>query len=170
MGRSGSRDKARQGRAGIDAISQALGRAHLHTQRALSESVAAGRALLDVASLGISGEPAASSRNLSELARLLDQLADTLAGDPEAAGRGPLSAVFEALEVQIARWEDRSRNDPDARAVLRLFLGLREVLWELGLRPSDPDRPPPDPDEPVARRARRKSTRRSRVQRVDIQG
>jgi hypothetical protein len=51
-----------------------------------------------------------------------------------------LPAVFaeplaEALELEIKRWELRSSTDADARVVLRAFLGLRELLWELGMRP-----------------------------------
>lgn len=166
MRQSRSQDGARQGRTGIDALSQALGRAQLHTQRALSEGVAAARALLDVASLGVSGEPADSHRPLAEIAQMLDQLADTLAGDPDMTGRGPLSAVLESLEIQITRWESRSRDDPDARAVLRLLLGMREVFWELGLRPSSA---PHAPMRDTGRTRPRPAGRRSRVQHVDIQ-
>ncbi len=164
---NGGANKAADRSANIDAISQSIGRAHQHTQRALSEAVSAARALLDVASLSIGGTPAASYPPLKEIAQAFDQLAASLAGDADAAGSGPLRAVLEALEVQIATWEERSREDADARAVLRAFLGLREILWQLGLRPS------PDP------KARQRETRespprskagRSRVQRVDIQG
>jgi len=167
MDRGRSQKEAGQGGAGIDALSQALGRANLHAQRALSEGIAAARALLDIASLGVWGAPAESNRSLGEIAKMLDQLTDTLAGDPDAASRGPLRAVLDSLEVQIARWEERSHDDPDARAVLRLFLGLREVLWEFGLRPSDAaEKQTPD----LARTPASAPSRRSRVQRVDIRG
>ena len=67
---------------------------------------------------------------------------------------------------EIERWEARSARDPDARAVLRAFLGLRELLWELGLRSDAKAEPesgnrrdsPPRP----ARKARR-------VQRFDVE-
>ena len=53
-------------------------------------------------------------------------------------GDGPeplLASIAEALDIEIARWEKRARDDLDARAVLRAFLGLREILWEFGVRP-----------------------------------
>ncbi|MGH7286571.1 MAG: hypothetical protein ACREI8_00945, partial [Myxococcota bacterium] len=63
----------------------------------------------------------------------------------------------------IARWEERARQDGEARAVLRAFLGVRELLWEFGIR---------RPDEPAAPRAERRAAKRGgpRVQRVRVQG
>jgi hypothetical protein len=46
-----------------------------------------------------------------------------------------MDEVAAALDAEIARWEASSRDDPEARAVLRAFLGVREILWEVGLRP-----------------------------------
>jgi hypothetical protein len=74
-------------------------------------------------------------------------------------GDGPeplLASIAEALDIEIARWEKRARDDLDARAVLRAFLGLREILWEVGVRP----RP---------KRARQRPAGR-RIQRVPVQG
>ncbi len=52
------------------------------------------------------------------------------------------------LDDEIGRWETRGRDDPEARAVLRAFLGVREILWEFGLRPSRAERRESGPPEP----------------------
>lgn len=112
----------------------AVERAAQHAGRALSEAVASARALLDAASIGVSGETAETHPHLSEIAQALDQLSEALSGEPTSLGSAALSALLAALDSEISRWEARSETDNDARAVLRAFLGLREFLWELGLR------------------------------------
>ena len=92
-----------------------------------------------------------------------------------APAQGPLvQAIIEALDAEIARWEARSRDDADARAVLRAFLGLREILWEFGMRPADAERPPPSGPSPESRPGRgrpgARNPARARVQRVRVQG
>ena len=64
--------------------------------------------------------------------------------------------MVEALDAEIARWEERAKTDDDARAMLRAYLGLREILWELGVRPES------------ARGKRSERDRAPRVQRVHI--
>ena len=61
--------------------------------------------------------------------------------------------MLDALDAEIARWETKARQDADARAVLRAFLGVRELLWELGMRPSAPAAE--DGQEAAAPRARK---------------
>jgi hypothetical protein len=130
-----------------------------HGQAALAEAAAAVRALLDAASLAACGDPA--ERAAAPLAHVLDGLVDWL--DPRTASNAPLLAtVLEALDAEIARWERLGRDDADARAVLRAFLAVRELLWELGVRgrAAQPERS----EAPAAKgRARR-------VQRVPLQG
>ncbi|MDZ7632890.1 MAG: hypothetical protein U5K74_16510 [Gemmatimonadaceae bacterium] len=93
--------------------------------------------------------------------------------------------VCRVLSVYSAggmRWTDdqalemRARHDPEARAVLRAFLGVREILWEFGLRP----RAEAPVEEvgvaasqrgPAAARAPRSARRTpTRLQRVPIEG
>ena len=143
-------------------VEQALASAAQHARAALSETLAALHALLDAASLASSGQPAQTRRLLGPLARILEGLAADLQG---AGGDAlPLvSAIAEALDAEIERWELRAGDDADARAVLRAFLGLRELLWEFGVRrPGPPGDPGPRPA--AARRAR------PRVQRVRVEG
>jgi len=137
-------------------LEEALARAREHGRLALAETLTALQALLDAAALAGSGRPLQAHRQLAPLARLLEGLASSLGG---RSGDGPerlLASIAEALDVEIARWEERARDDLDARAVLRAFLGLREILWELGVRPG-PQRARQRPAGP-------------RIQRVPVQG
>jgi hypothetical protein len=158
----------RAGEAGPRSAEEALASAARHARAALAETLAALRALLDAASLATSGEPAETRRLLGPLARTLEALAADLDHAGRDGSRSVLAAIAEALDAEIARWELRARDDTDARAVLRAFLGLRELLWEFGVRrpePTTPRRPSdPDPRPAAARRAR------PRVQRVRVEG
>lgn len=119
-----------------ETVQEALARAGRHARAALGESLAAVRALLDAASLAATGRPSDDQRALASASRTLDALADQLRGAD--TGAALLTAALEALDDEIERWEERSREDPEARPVLRAFLGMREILWELGVRPQDP--------------------------------
>ncbi len=140
---------ARRGEARSEArpqsVEEALALALRHGRNAIAEAILAGRALLDAAALGLTGHPVTSEgdaapandavRALARAVEGLETLATRLrADDPEATQR-LVDALLAALETEIERWEGRAHSDPDARAVLRAFLGLRELLWELGLRP-----------------------------------
>ena len=170
-------------------VKEALERARRHGRAAAAEGMAAVRALLDAASLGISGEPSDSHAGLASLARGLDELAASLGGESSDRSSPMVEAILDALDSEIRRWEMRSAGDMEARAVLRAFLGVREILWEFGLRRSaeggaePPGQHSAETDEPTPRRAARpaarsrmhadpKSPRRSRrrVQRVEVEG
>lgn len=142
---------------------EALARARRHGRAAAAEALAALEALLDAAALASGGEPAAAHPLLAPPAQLLAHLKARLEGAAGAESESVLVAIAEALDGEIARWEERARRDPEARAVLRAFLGVRELLWEFGVR--RPDEPPePRPDRRPAKR------RGPRVQRVRVQG
>jgi hypothetical protein len=146
---------------------EALTRAGTHARSALAESLRALEALLDAASLATSGEPAETRRLIGPLSRTLSGLASGLEGDARDGARTLLAAVAEALDAEIARWELRARDDADARAVLRAFLGLRELLWEFGVRP------PQSAERGAGAGARlrpRPRRARPRVQRVRVEG
>jgi len=149
-------------------VEEALARAAGHARAALAETLSGLRALLDAASLATSGEPAEARRLLGPLSRTLEGLAADLDGAGRDGSLAVLSAIAEALDAEIERWEHRARDDADARAVLRAFLGLRELLWEFGVRrpaaagSHRPGEPGPRPGAP--RRAR------PRVQRVRVEG
>ncbi|MFI5215451.1 MAG: hypothetical protein ACHQ3O_02830 [Candidatus Limnocylindria bacterium] len=163
------------GRGAPTDVAEALARARAHAQRAASESVFAVHALLDAAALATSGLPSDASRLLAPLAQLLEKLAQGFAPDSDAMSSPLLEALAEALDAEIARWETRARDDAEARAVLRAFLGVRELLWELGLRRRDHAQgapgaatggPGPVGGPPTPRPVRR----RPRVQRIPVQG
>jgi hypothetical protein len=134
---SGRRASGAQAPGGAGAtprdVAEALRRARAHGRAAARESIAALQSLLDAASLAATGVPAGERPELALMARALGQLADGL-GRPEAASSRLLDAVAEALDAEIARWEARALDDPEARAVLRAWLGMRELLWEVGVR------------------------------------
>ena len=128
-------DPVEEGRLRAEAVDAALGRARDHGLAALAESIAAIVALLDAATLAVSGEPSRASglRPLAESLERLRRWLDRSDGDDAAS---VLEAVREALDDEIHRWEARSREDAEARTILRAFLAVREVLWELGRRPA----------------------------------
>ena len=100
---------------------------------------------------------------------MLEGLSASLAPGDDG-GLAVAETLADALDAEIGRWEQRAAEDPEARAVLRAFLGLREVLWEIGIRRSgDADgaqrsQPGPEKSEPPKRAGRR------RVDRVRVQG
>ena len=114
---------------------EALARARNHTHAAIAEALAAVHALLDASSLALTGEASANNDLLGPIARILEGLRaefDESATEGEVAAL--LRSIAEALDAEIARWEARADTDPEARAVWRAFLGLRELLWEFGIR------------------------------------
>lgn len=115
-----------------ESAEEALARARSHAFAAAGESVAAIHALLDAAALAASGEPSQLHPVLGPLAKVLADLESRL--EHQEPGTRITQAIAEALDVEIARWEQRAEEDPEARAVLRAFLGLRELLWEFGVR------------------------------------
>jgi len=133
-------------------LEHALARARDHARTAAAEAALAARALLDAASLGASGVPAEGHAALRSLLRWLEEAA---AGAGGGAAARWAAALADALDAEIARWEARSRSDPEARGVLRAFLGLRELLWELGVQRPAPDVAAPPPRPPAPRAARR---------------
>ncbi|MFT5444427.1 MAG: hypothetical protein ACI8W3_003482 [Myxococcota bacterium] len=132
--RKGGRDTGQREHATDTTARAAFERASHHTQLALSEALAGARALLDAASIGVSGEPATAHASLAEFVRALDTVGDILSGKSPSLRAAALDAVLRAVDSEITRWEERSRSDEDARAVLRAFLGFREFLWEMGVR------------------------------------
>jgi hypothetical protein len=152
---------------------EALAEARRHAQRAASESAAALRALLDAATLAAQGELANAGR-LAPLADALEQVASWLHPDGEESGEAVLRALADGLDAEIARWEAKSREDPEARSVLRAFLAVREVLFEMSTRFTAPredaaDVSAADTDERSPRPPRARRGRR-RVERVAVEG
>jgi hypothetical protein len=130
-------DREREEHARCEAprsVEEALARARTHGRAALAEAAAAARCLLDAASLAASGAPSEAHAGLRRASAWLER-AEALAREGSDRGARWVEEVAAALDAEIARWESRSREDPEARAVLRAFLGVREVLWEVGLRP-----------------------------------
>jgi len=133
------------GRIPPESVEAALALAAKHGRNALAEALLAGHALLDATSLALTGHAAVQDSDLDSksdavraIARVvhgMDALAERLRSDEVRETRRLIDALLSALDAEIARWERQARDDGDARAVLRAFLGLRELLWELGLRP-----------------------------------
>ena len=151
-----------------DETGKALERARVHLERATLEGLEAASALLEAArhassTLDRSGKSLAGEA-LRELERVMARIREDSSIELPRALTDPLIV---ALESEIERWERRARNDPDARTVLRTFLGLREVLWSLGIRrESEPARPRPTTESASRKRPR---PERSRIQRFDIE-
>jgi hypothetical protein len=149
---------------------EALQRARRHALAAIRESIATVEALLDAAALAVDGKPASEHAWLSRASRLLEGLRAGLGGGNAGEAASLLGALADALDAEIARWERLARDDDEARSVLRAFFGLREVLWEFGVRSSGSS----EAEEPAAPRTppRRKTGPRQRpprVQRVSVE-
>ena len=71
---------------------------------------------------------------LGPLAKLFEGLIDDFGRDGGAGAGRILEAIATTVDDEISRWQERADDDVEARTVLRAFLGLREVLWELGVR------------------------------------
>ena len=145
-------------------VEEALERARLHARVAAAEALAAVGALVDAGALAATGNNARAGR-LSPLAQSLEQLRAWLEPDGRADGASVLGALSEALDAEIKRWEERSRDEPEARAILRAFLAVREVVWELTSRHGMSG-----PDSPKAAPAAEAEPTRSRIQRVTVEG
>ena len=108
---------------------------------------------------------ASADSMVGQLQEQLEDLIAVLRGSASFAMPRALAAPLSAaIEIEIKRWEERSRTDPDARLVLRAFLGMRELLWEVSTR----DDGARTPAEPRSNADPRKATR-PRVQRFDIE-
>jgi hypothetical protein len=164
-------------------VEEALGLARQHGRAAAAEATAAVRALLDAAALGSTGKLSGEVRGLHAVDAMLDDLHRWLEGGQ--ASTAVVVALADALEAEIRRWEARSAKDEEARAVLRAFLGLRELLWELGVRasahePEASDAPPQDPASRAPKAAPAPATRKpekprpaartARVHRIPVEG
>jgi hypothetical protein len=154
---------------------EALAEARRHGQRAAAEAALALRALLDAATLAARGEPASSGR-LAPLADALERASGWFGEGGDQGGEAVLRALADGLDAEIARWEAKSREDPEARSVLRAFLAVREVLFELSTRfgprrePEPPAPEPPADTEQRSDRATRPRRARRRVERVAVEG
>lgn len=152
-----------------ESAADAVQRAQLHARRAIGEAIASLQALVDAASLGLGGrlarspagspvgsksEAQAALRGLSEL---LERQSRQFLDDTTAIPVPVMTAIVDALDHEIDRWEKRAARDPDARAVLRTFLGLREILWEFGFRRDDAASPGSSRRKPAGGRKRSKS-------------
>ena len=161
-------------------IDEALRRSAQHARNAIAEALLAGHALLDAVALATTGR-AASARTdeprahighagLASLAERIRLLASSVRGKEADLPEDWTHAILEALDQEIGRWEERSRGDPDARAVLRAFIGLRELLWEFGLRDSQATDSHKSHSEPDLSKSDRGAGRAPRVQRIKVEG
>lgn len=156
-------------------VDEALARALRHGRSAAAEVLAALRALLDAVALATRGSATDDDPLLGPLAELLEGLEARLATNRDAPP-ALIGALADALDAEIARWEERARNDAEARAVLRAFLGVRELLWEFGLRSTDSksgdagERKGPKRSRPAGRKRPAAKKKKNRVQRVRVEG
>lgn len=155
-----------------EAVGEALNRARRHGRTAAVEGMAMLQALIEATALITGGRSSEASRLLGPLAKLLEGLGEELALG--AAGRSSevLAAFAAAIDSEIAHWEKRAHDDTEARTVLRAFLGLREVLWEFGVkRESAGAGTKAKKQRSPSRRPRANAAQSGpRVQRVPVQG
>jgi hypothetical protein len=121
--------------AAPESVEEALARARQHGRAAAAEGLAALQALAEAGglSLGTSLDEGA----IATLRETIQQVRRWL--DPEGgrSAASVLEGVSQALDEEIQRWEEKSREDSEARTILRAFLAVREVVWEFASRGSD---------------------------------
>lgn len=117
---------------------EALAKAMQHARSAVSEILQAIGHLIDATALA-STNPGSSTREWLDMAqRALGSLGNALDERPKSNDAHAVDAVLDALDQEIQRWQTQAESSPEARAVLRAYLGLREILWEFGFRRSAP--------------------------------
>ncbi len=122
-------------------LADAIDRATRHGRGGLGEALAAARFAVDAASFALFG-CAADESAFEPFWMLLDELGSGLATSrPE--GEAVLRAFAEALAEETARWETLGRDDPEARAVSRVFAELAALLREFGMPAAGPRRTAP---------------------------
>ena len=140
-----------------DELDQAVSRARGHLLSAWTEGVEAARCLLEATGIATDrAEPTAGRAKRPPGPRASDPLDTGLDDLLKAVRRAGLlqpppelmQSLSEAIEHEVRRWEARSQSDPEARLVLRVFLVLRELSWELGVSrgTSDAGRAAPQTD------------------------
>jgi hypothetical protein len=175
-GERGGEDRGARPQRGDDAplsAEEALRRARGHARLAARESLLALRWLLEAAGVAATGVPSEELAWLHRLISLVESSASNLGEEGRPVASRLLESVAAALEDEIARWEERGREDSEARAVLRAFLGLRELLWEFGVRPGEASTPQPGGSRAAPRPPNsglRSSRTPSRVERVPVEG
>ena len=122
-----------------DTVEQALAQSLQHARNSASEALMAARKLMDALSILLSNEPvvrhAQPDSPIAQLAQAIERWAGAVRG-PEPDYPSPeLGAILQALDTEIERWGEKASSDPDARTVLRAFLGMREILWEFNSPP-----------------------------------
>ncbi|MCH2171662.1 hypothetical protein MK489_12840 [Myxococcota bacterium] len=117
-----------------ESLEETLDRAALHARAAGSEALTALQYLVEAAALASEEAPPAAKGPLTLLARAGEELSELLARPWDLRGSRLGTDLARALDEQIKRWENRAHTDPNARTVLRVFLAVRESLWEMGIR------------------------------------
>lgn len=148
-------------------VDEALQRARQHLRNSALEGAQAISTLIEATMHASDITSVAADSMIGQIQQQLADLIAVLKGNsnfsmPRALAE-PLAA---ALDAEIRRWEHRSQSDPDARLVLRAFLGLRELLWEMGMRDSEQEAPASSPDKPSP--PRNPHPTRNRVQRFKL--
>lgn len=115
---------------------EALAKAMQHARSAISETLQALGHLIDATALASTDQNSNAREWLDMAQRALGSLGSALDERPKSSDAHAVDAVLDALDQEIQRWQTQAESSPEARAVLRAYLGLREILWEFGFRRS----------------------------------
>ncbi len=113
---------------------EALAKALQHARSAISEILQALGHLIDATALATTNQDSNAREWLDMAQRALGSLGSALDERPKTTDVQAIDAVLDALDQEIQRWQTQADESPEARAVLRAYLGLREILWEFGFR------------------------------------
>jgi hypothetical protein len=149
-------------------VDEALQRARQHLRASALEGAQAVSALIEATMHASDLTSVAADSIIGQIQQQLADLIAVLQGNSSFnMPRALAEPLVAALDAEIRRWEHRSQSDPDARLVLRAFLGMRELLWEIGMRSPDPKTPRSSKDKPPA--SKHPHPTRDRVQRFKIE-
>ena len=104
-----------------ETAAQALQRARAHALRAVGEALAAAQAIVDAASIGVAGRKDAAHPVLRGLSELLDEQSRRLREDGSQVPVPVMTAILDALDQEIARWEKRAERDAALHGLLSAF-------------------------------------------------
>jgi hypothetical protein len=149
-------------------VDEALQRVRKHLRNSTLEGAQAISALIEATMHASDLKSVAADSMIGQIQQQLEDWITVLEGGSSfSMPRALTEPLVAAVDAEIKRWERRSQTDPDARLVLRAFLRMRELLWEIGMR--SPEQKTPSSSMHEAPAPKDVGSTRDRVQRFKLE-